>query len=682
MKRNGFTVVELLVSFTLSLVVMIFLFQALISLKELYVETGIKTEMFNKQGLISKKINDDFKNSGISAIKYFCTNVDTGGSPCYTIVLKNGDEKILYVNNIDRKLTYDDYVTVFPKGTKFDNISINSFNFLTGNYNNGDLVCDDNSANCTSTLVENDIIRIKISIVNKKTTGINYDVVSVYRNVEQSDFLYMRYHLDNQVIGSISPRKLTAGANVQLDSGSNISKNDYILIGWRDANNNTYALGETINNVNENLNLYPIWDLGVARATYTYNSDTVNVIYDDLQEAIEAVGTNTSTITLLQDISIANPPSDTYIPFCIGGTSSSAGCSASQNQNITLDLHNHKISSGTSIQLINVLANSKLKIINSSSGTNTAEINNIRPEGSSLTQITKFAIESSGDLELDNIIVNADYRGVKSASGAISVKNSNIDAAYVNAGMALQITSNNQGNVVEIQNSNINGGYVAVHCSSNCPGVDIDESKITSVVKAVLLDVGSATIKNSTVEVETTSEKYKDAITNIFAIGSSQNNTKPVNVENTIINATSSKSGVSVMGIHTVDCNATLKGTTKITVSSPERAWGIAQEQVGQESALAISVEGSTKITATSTKTASDYVPAAAGIMVNNTNGLTLKTSSPYPSLTVKDSVNISATSDGSDSKAYGVAVKNYTGNVSISSSATVSGKDGATYNY
>ena len=60
MKTNkGFTTVELLVSFTLTAVIVFFLFEILFILKDLYVDTGIKTKLLTKQAVLTEKINDD-----------------------------------------------------------------------------------------------------------------------------------------------------------------------------------------------------------------------------------------------------------------------------------------------------------------------------------------------------------------------------------------------------------------------------------------------------------------------------------------------------------------------------------------------------------------------------------------------------------------------------------------------
>ena len=66
--KKGFTVVELIVSFSLVMVIAIFLFQIVIGLKNLYTNSGLKTELLNKQSLISNEINKKLTTKGISTL--------------------------------------------------------------------------------------------------------------------------------------------------------------------------------------------------------------------------------------------------------------------------------------------------------------------------------------------------------------------------------------------------------------------------------------------------------------------------------------------------------------------------------------------------------------------------------------------------------------------------------------
>ena len=69
MKNNkGFTLVEMLVSFTLSMILIIILFQLIINLKDVYMSSGLKTELLNKQNLMENKIYNDLLNRQVTSI--------------------------------------------------------------------------------------------------------------------------------------------------------------------------------------------------------------------------------------------------------------------------------------------------------------------------------------------------------------------------------------------------------------------------------------------------------------------------------------------------------------------------------------------------------------------------------------------------------------------------------------
>ena len=60
--NKGITIVELVVSISILSIVVLFLFQLILSLKEVYTSSGVKTEMLNKQAIINREINEDLIN--------------------------------------------------------------------------------------------------------------------------------------------------------------------------------------------------------------------------------------------------------------------------------------------------------------------------------------------------------------------------------------------------------------------------------------------------------------------------------------------------------------------------------------------------------------------------------------------------------------------------------------------
>ncbi|MDD3341284.1 MAG: prepilin-type N-terminal cleavage/methylation domain-containing protein [Bacilli bacterium] len=86
-KNKGFTLVELMISFSLATVVIIYLFNVLIILKNLYVDDGIKTKLLINQTNLLNSIESVMAQnevSGISSCGTGCISIDNGGSHTLT----------------------------------------------------------------------------------------------------------------------------------------------------------------------------------------------------------------------------------------------------------------------------------------------------------------------------------------------------------------------------------------------------------------------------------------------------------------------------------------------------------------------------------------------------------------------------------------------------------------------
>lgn len=118
--KKGFTTVELIVTFALSLTIAIFLFQIILFLKNLYTSYGLKTELLNKQSLLSYKINDEFNNKKINTITK-C------GSYCLNFLYIDDSISQLYIDVDNKTITFNDEKTNFPDGTFFKDIDINVY---------------------------------------------------------------------------------------------------------------------------------------------------------------------------------------------------------------------------------------------------------------------------------------------------------------------------------------------------------------------------------------------------------------------------------------------------------------------------------------------------------------------------------------------------------------------------
>ena len=74
MNNKGFTVVELLASFTLTMIITTLLFEVVLELKDVYVSSELETAIKNENALIAREINKQIDNGNIP--------VECGGNVC------------------------------------------------------------------------------------------------------------------------------------------------------------------------------------------------------------------------------------------------------------------------------------------------------------------------------------------------------------------------------------------------------------------------------------------------------------------------------------------------------------------------------------------------------------------------------------------------------------------------
>lgn len=155
--QKGFTLVELIASFTLALVIMFFLFQIVITVKELYVSSGLKTEMLIRQANLERQIGLDLKEKVL-------TKVATCGTDCYTLTFGDSTSKELKVDRSKNIVSYGAYQIAIQDGSKIGNFTITK-----------------NTVSGVSTGKNNTILLIDIPITNKVVTGRNFGVHMVYQ---------------------------------------------------------------------------------------------------------------------------------------------------------------------------------------------------------------------------------------------------------------------------------------------------------------------------------------------------------------------------------------------------------------------------------------------------------------------------------------------------------------------
>lgn len=116
--KKGFTIVELIVSFSLTMIVAVFLFQIIIILRNLYNNNAVKTELLNKQFVISDKLNTAIKSKGIYTI-------NKCGSHCLNFIYTDGTGEQLLIDYNDNSFTFGEYKTKLPENSYFKNVSVN-----------------------------------------------------------------------------------------------------------------------------------------------------------------------------------------------------------------------------------------------------------------------------------------------------------------------------------------------------------------------------------------------------------------------------------------------------------------------------------------------------------------------------------------------------------------------------
>lgn len=121
MKNKGFTLVEIIVSFALTMVVVLFLFQLIITLKNVYTNNFVASNLVLKQANISKMINNDLLAPNLGKFQEFNYNQS---NKCYDMLFGSGITHSICADTINNSIIYDDYVFDLVKGSKVGEISI------------------------------------------------------------------------------------------------------------------------------------------------------------------------------------------------------------------------------------------------------------------------------------------------------------------------------------------------------------------------------------------------------------------------------------------------------------------------------------------------------------------------------------------------------------------------------
>ena len=163
--NKGFTLVELIVSFVLTLFVVLFLTRIIVMLKNASALVTYRTEILTKQGIITDRINQDLETYAISSI-------EDCGSWCVKIVFVGGLEKELTFKAPDNTgndktenyIRYGNYAIKFPTGTTIEEPTI---------ARSGPFTMESGKSNS--------IITINIPIRHKLYEDTKFDVRGIYQ---------------------------------------------------------------------------------------------------------------------------------------------------------------------------------------------------------------------------------------------------------------------------------------------------------------------------------------------------------------------------------------------------------------------------------------------------------------------------------------------------------------------
>ena len=115
--KQGFTIIELAVSFILVATVSLTLLQLVLFLKEVYLIGEVKTTLLNKQGIMTKNIYDDLNTK-------ILTNIDVCGLSCLSFNYSDSTSKKLIVDPGNKTISYGDYTMQLNDASSFGNLSV------------------------------------------------------------------------------------------------------------------------------------------------------------------------------------------------------------------------------------------------------------------------------------------------------------------------------------------------------------------------------------------------------------------------------------------------------------------------------------------------------------------------------------------------------------------------------
>lgn len=143
-KKRGFTLIEIVVTFSLISVITLLLFEIIISLRELYIKGDLQTTLLSKQGILTKKLSNDLEELKLKSIT-------DCGPYCITFNYQMGVSYNLSLDPEKMTIQYHDYTWELPEGSKIGTVQTSIYK----------------DASITNIDLDNAILKIEIPVTHK-----------------------------------------------------------------------------------------------------------------------------------------------------------------------------------------------------------------------------------------------------------------------------------------------------------------------------------------------------------------------------------------------------------------------------------------------------------------------------------------------------------------------------------
>ena len=103
MNNKGFTLIELITTFSLTAIIVVLLINVVVSIKNVYSKTNIKSELYINQSNLSKQLNSKINDGNLSSYQ-ICNDEEF----CYIFNFRDGESIKLTVT--EKTIKFGDYV--------------------------------------------------------------------------------------------------------------------------------------------------------------------------------------------------------------------------------------------------------------------------------------------------------------------------------------------------------------------------------------------------------------------------------------------------------------------------------------------------------------------------------------------------------------------------------------------